>query len=237
MYHFEIVGHRGAPRQAPENTLISFRRAIDIGVDWIEFDLRRAKDGVLVVIHDEKLDRTTNGNGNVRDMAFEELQGLDAGDGQKIPSLRQVIGLARDKVKMDMEIKERGIEKDVVDAIRANGITEQCMVSSFIYDSIKKVKELDADIMTAAIMDKMPEDVEKCLNVLFDDVNTRTIMISKKIAIEPFIGEARRFGFNIGIWNADTLDEIEKFVSMDPTYLCSNYPERLMEFKQMHAIV
>ncbi|WP_254591337.1 glycerophosphodiester phosphodiesterase [Methanocella conradii] len=70
MYYFEIVGHRGAPGQAPENTLLSFERAMQIGVDWIEFDVRRSRDGVLVVIHDETVDRTTDGSGRVRDMGF-----------------------------------------------------------------------------------------------------------------------------------------------------------------------
>ena len=235
MYDFEIVGHRGAPKMAPENTLISFKLAMDIGVDWIEFDLHRSKDGILVVIHDETVDRTTNGRGKVSEMTFEQLQKLDAGNGQSIPSLKQVIDLARENVKMDMEIKEEGIEKDVVEAIEKNGIAGQCMVSSFIYDSIKKVKELNPDIMTAAILDRMPGDVVKCLDTLFDGVNTRTLMISKKIANEPFIGEARRYGFRIGIWNADTPEEIESLAAMDPYYLCSNYPDRLVELKSIPA--
>ena len=236
MYYFQVVGHRGAPAQAPENTLLSFQRAIAIGVDWIEFDLRRTRDGVLVVIHDDTVDRTTDGRGKVGELTLNELRQLDAGVGQKIPSLRQVIGLARGRVKMDMEIKEAGIEGDVVDAIRDSGIMEQCMVSSFIRDSIKKVKELDPRIETAAIMDKMPRDVEGCLDSLFNDVNTRTIMVSKKIALEPFVGEARRLGLRVGIWNADTPAEIERYAAMDPRYLCSNYPERLVEFRQVHAV-
>jgi glycerophosphoryl diester phosphodiesterase len=237
MYYFETLGHRGAPKQAPENTLLSFRRAIDIGVDWIEFDLRRSRDGVLVVIHDDTVDRTTDGKGKVCDMTLDELQMLDAGNGQKIPSLRQVIDLAKGRVKMDMEIKETGIEMDVVDAIRSSGIAGHSMVSSFLYDSIRKVKELSPDIVTAAIMDKLPENPENCLDMLFDDVNTRTLMISKKIALEPFVGEVRRLGFSLGIWNADTPGEIERYAAMDPRYLCSNYPERLVEFRQVHSIV
>ncbi len=237
MYYFETVGHRGAPREAPENTLISFRRAIDVGVDWIEFDLRESRDGVLVVIHDDTVDRTTNGRGRIDEMTFEELEKLDAGYGQRIPSLQQVIDLAKGKIRMDMEIKGEGIEEHVVDAIKKNGIVRQCMVSSFNYDSIKRVKAIEPEIMTAAILDKMPGDVEKCLDILFDEVNTRTLLISKKIATEPFVGEVRRLGFEVGIWNADTPEEIEKYAAMDPRYLCSNYPERLAEFRQVHAIV
>lgn len=218
---------------APENTLLSFKRAIDIGVDWIEFDLRESKDGVLVVIHDETVDRTTNGKGKVSDMTFEQLQKLDAGNGQKIPSLQQVVDVARGKVKMDMEIKVEGIENDVVDAIQKNDVVEQSMVSSFIYGSIKVVYETDSNIATAAIMSKLPEDIEKCLDILFDDVNTRTVMISKKIASEPFVTEVRRRGFKVGIWNADTPYEIEKYAYMEPYYLCSNYPAMLVEYKHV----
>ncbi len=218
---------------APENTLLSFRRAIDIGVDWIEFDLHESKDGVLVVIHDDTVDRTTNGKGKVSDMTFEQLQRLDAGNGQKIPSLQQVIDLARDRVRLDMEIKQKGIENDVVNAIHENRLARQCMVSSFIYGSIKKVYELDPNIATAAIMSKLPDDIEKCLDILFDDVNTRIMMIGKKIAGEPFVREIRRRGFRVGIWNADTAEEIEKYAYMEPYYLCSNYPGLLVEYKHV----
>lgn len=236
MYYFEIVGHRGAPGQAPENTLLSFERAMQIGVDWIEFDVRRSRDGVLVVIHDETVDRTTDGSGRVRDMGFSELERLDAGAGQRIPSLQQVIDLAKGRVRMNIEIKERGIEEGVVNTIKKNGIESQCMVSSFIYASIRRVKELCPGLVTAAIMDRVPEDVEKCLDTLLG-VDTRILMLSKKIVTEPFIGEARRLGFALGIWNADTTAEIERYAAMNPEYLCSNYPEMLVEFRQAHSII
>ena len=231
---FEIVGHRGAPGQAPENTLLSFERAIKIGVDWIEFDVRRSGDGVLVVIHDENVDRTTDGSGRVRDLSFCELERLDAGNGHRIPSLQQVIDLARGRVRMDIEIKEEGIEEGVVNTIMENGIEMQCMVSSFSYGSIKKAKELCPALMTAAIMDRIPADVEKCFNMLLG-IDARILMLSKKIAVEPFIEEARRRGFTIGIWNVDTATEIERYAAMSPEYLCSNYPELLVEFRQTPA--
>jgi glycerophosphoryl diester phosphodiesterase len=233
MYNFEVVGHRGAPRDEPENTLASFERAIRIGADWIEFDLRRTKDGVLVVIHDEKVDRTTNGKGLVRDLTFKELQELDAGNGQRIPSLQQVIELSRDRVKMDMEIKEEGIEADVVSAIERNGITARCMVSSFMLQPIKNAGGLNSHIMTAVIMDKMPENVEKYIDMLSYDVRADAFMLGTRVVSPPFLAELRRSGFKIGIWNADTPDQIEKYAAMQPDYLCSNYPDRLIQLRTM----
>ncbi len=237
MYRFQIVGHRGAPRQAPENTLLSFKRAMDIGVDWVEFDLHRTRDGEIVVIHDYKVDRTTNGTGMVRDMALEELKGLDAGNGQQIPTLAEVIALARGKVGMDMEIKVRGIEDDVVEAIWRSDIGPRCMASSFLLDTIRKVKEMDSRILTAAIVGKMPEDPQKYLDMLLLDIKADAIMLSKRIAMPEFVGQIRRQGLKVGIWNADEPDEIERCAAMDPYYLCSNYPERLVELRQLPVTI
>jgi glycerophosphoryl diester phosphodiesterase len=213
----------------PENTLASFQRAIDIGVDWIEFDLRKTKDGVLVVIHDDKVDRTTNGRGLVSDMTFEALQELNAGNSLKIPSLQQVIDLARDKVKMDMEIKEDGIEADVVSAIESNHVTSRCMVSSFMIQPIKNARELNGRIMTAAIMDKMPS--EESIDLLTDKIRADAVMLSIKIASPPFLARLRGRRLKIGIWNADTAEQIENYAAMKPDFLCSNYPERLVRLK------
>lgn len=226
MYDFEVVGHRGAPREEPENTLASFERAMTIGVDWIEFDLRKTKDGVLVVIHDDSVDRTTNGRGKVSDMTFDEIRRLDAGNGQRVPSLQEVIDLSRDKVKMDMEIKEDGIEADVVSAIENNSIMAHCMVSSFLLRTIENVKDLNSHIMIAAIMDKIPPD--GYIDRLVYDVKADAVMLGTKIALPSFFAELRRNGFKIGIWNADTPDQIEKYAAMWPDFLCSNYPERLI---------
>lgn len=232
MYDFGIVGHRGAPREEPENTLASFTRAIRIGVDWIEFDLRKTKDDVLVVIHDDRVDRTTNGRGMVSDLTFEEIERLDASGGQKVPSLQQVIDLARDKVKMDMEIKEEGIEADVISAIERNNITDQCMISSFMLPTIKNARELNSHIMTAAIMDKIPLD--ECIHRLASEIKADAVMLSIKIVSPTFLAELRRSGFKIGIWNADTPDQIEKYAAMRPDFLCSNYPELLVRLKAAH---
>src|SRR5579859_1474635 len=90
-----VVGHRGAMGYCPENTLASFERGLELGADWIELDVHLSRDGELIVIHDESLERTTNGHGLVRDHTLAELQALDAGDGQRIPTLDEVLAWAR----------------------------------------------------------------------------------------------------------------------------------------------
>src|ERR671938_850947 len=101
-----VVGHRGAMGHCPENTLASFERGLELGADWIELDVHLSRDGALIVIHDETLDRTTNGHGLVRERTLAELRQLDAGQGQRIPTLDEVLEWARaHETIVDIEIK------------------------------------------------------------------------------------------------------------------------------------
>src|SRR6476661_4186647 len=92
--HTVLLGHRGAPHEAPENTLAAFQRAFAYGIDGVETDVQRTADGHLVLIHDDRVDRTTNGQGNVRELKWDELRALDAGQGERIPSLDELLALA-----------------------------------------------------------------------------------------------------------------------------------------------
>ena len=95
----KIMGHRGAPADEPENTLRSFDRALAVGVAAVELDVQLTKDGRLAVIHDETLDRTTNGKGRVKDFTLAELQRLDAGRGEPVPSLEEVFDLVQGQAR------------------------------------------------------------------------------------------------------------------------------------------
>src|SRR5438105_123929 len=115
----------------PENTLASFERGLELGADWIEMDVHLSRDGALIVIHDETLDRTTNGHGYIKDHTLTELRRLDAGNGQRIPTLDEVLDWAYAKsTTLDIEIKNAplyydGIEAKVVRALDDHGMTEQ----------------------------------------------------------------------------------------------------------------
>ncbi|MEO0143058.1 MAG: glycerophosphodiester phosphodiesterase family protein [candidate division WOR-3 bacterium] len=102
----EIIGHRGARGIEPENTIRSFKKAIELKVDYIECDVHLTKDGHIVLIHDHTLDRTTNGTGYVNDYSFDAIRKLDAGKGEKIPTLQELIDLIKGKVKAHIELKD-----------------------------------------------------------------------------------------------------------------------------------
>ncbi|RLG46262.1 MAG: glycerophosphodiester phosphodiesterase, partial [Thermoproteota archaeon] len=102
---FFVVGHRGASAYEPENTVRSIRRAFEMGADAVEVDARVSKDGHVVIIHDETVDRTTNGTGLVSELSLEEIRALDAGKGEKIPTLQEVLEEIRGKGCLFLEIK------------------------------------------------------------------------------------------------------------------------------------
>ncbi|OPY25851.1 MAG: cytoplasmic glycerophosphodiester phosphodiesterase [Methanocella sp. PtaU1.Bin125] len=225
MSGFMIVGHRGAAGYEPENTLHSFRRAIEIGVDWIEMDVRRSADGHLVVIHDDTVDRTTGGHGKVSEMTLDELKKLDAGRGQKIPTLQEAIDFTKGQARLIIEIKQEGTEADVVDAIERNDIINAAMVASFFTRSIRRVKEISPRMMTAAIFSRLPIDFK----ALALDTGADSIFLRKDIVSQAIIEEAHKNGFTVNVWNEDNPEEIRKYAAMGPDMMSSNYPDRLKQ--------
>ncbi len=115
---FFIISHRGASAYLPENTLSSFRKAIELGADLIELDVRKTKDDKLVVIHDSKVDRTTNGFGRVIEKTQEELRQYDAGSGEKIPLLEEVLALDNGDIGFVIELKEERTEDEVIETMK-----------------------------------------------------------------------------------------------------------------------
>jgi glycerophosphoryl diester phosphodiesterase len=158
-----IVGHRGAAAYAPENTLASFEKARDLGVDMVEFDVHLSADDRCVVIHDETVDRTTDGQGAVGDKPYAELRELDAGGGQRIPALEEVLEWARDVgMPLSVELKHpnvctrapySGLEERVLDLLRRHEVLDTSFVHSYHHAAARRVKELDPGVTTAISCD------------------------------------------------------------------------------------
>ncbi|MHA1213294.1 MAG: glycerophosphodiester phosphodiesterase [Candidatus Heimdallarchaeota archaeon] len=126
-----IFGHRGASALEPENTMRAFARAFQDGATGIEFDIRLTKDKQIVVIHDKSINRTSNGKSLVKDMTYKELQEYDFGKGEKIPLLKDVLKLYGNRFWLNIEIKETGFEKEVVELLHKFEIKKKCLISSF----------------------------------------------------------------------------------------------------------
>ena len=123
-----IFGHRGAGNLAPENTIKSFRKAIELKADFIEFDILETKDGKIVVCHDEEISRLTGHHGFVRDLTLEELKSFDFGDGEKIPTFEELIEVTKGKINLNCEVIVEGISNKVVEIIKKYGIIDKVLV-------------------------------------------------------------------------------------------------------------
>ena len=159
-----IIAHRGASRQAPENTMAAFTRALELGAGGIELDVHLSADGHLVVTHDEQVDRTSDGKGLIRDKTLQQLKDLDFGSwfsehfkGEKIPTLEEVLDLVRDwNGLLNIEIKNGpvfypGIEKAVSDAVAQYKLANRTIISSFNHYSLVEIRKLNPEIKTAPL--------------------------------------------------------------------------------------
>jgi glycerophosphoryl diester phosphodiesterase len=157
------VAHRGASREAPESTLAAFGRALAAKVPAVECDVQRTRDGRLVVIHDQTVDRTTDGHGSVGALTFEEIRRFDAGRwfgpafaGERVPSLDEVLDLVRGRAHVLLEIKNgpvfyEGIESQVADALRRHGMLDAVLVMSFDHPAVRTMRGAAPEVATGII--------------------------------------------------------------------------------------
>ena len=152
----QIIAHRGGLKYTPENTLAAFQNAVAQGVDWLEFDVQMTQDGVLVIIHDETVDRTSNGTGAVRDLTFAQIRALDAGNGEKIPTFKEVVELAKaNGVKILPETKSAhlypGIEENILQVLDEADYLDQTIIQSFEADSLDTLHRLNPNAKLCAL--------------------------------------------------------------------------------------
>ncbi len=141
------IAHRGASAYKPENTMEAFEEAVTLGADVIEMDVRRTLDGHLVLLHDEEVDRTTDGTGSISELPLKQVKALDAGMGNRIPLLEEVFSqFFRDRVVLNLDIKCAGIEEKVVEMVHRLFRSDGVLISSARPPVLRKVKEIDGEI-------------------------------------------------------------------------------------------
>ncbi|MBU4534611.1 MAG: hypothetical protein KKF16_02005 [Euryarchaeota archaeon] len=146
----KIIAHRGASNLKPENTLESIKKAMELNADWIEIDIRITKDQNPVIIHDPQVNRTTNGQGLVKEMNISEIKKLDAGGGEAPPHLEEVLQLVNGKLPLILELKVPDSFPIISEYLR-NYDLEKIMIASFYHKRLLEIKEIESEIKTGAI--------------------------------------------------------------------------------------
>ncbi|MDD5039735.1 MAG: glycerophosphodiester phosphodiesterase family protein [Patescibacteria group bacterium] len=222
------IAHRGASGYKPENTLSSFRHALTYKPDMIELDVYVCLSGELVVIHDDKVDRTTNGQGYVVEKRLSELKKLDAGQGEKIPTLIEILNLVNGKIAINIELKGAGTAKPVAKLIKEylskiNWQAEQFLVSSFNHPELATFKKLLPNIRIGALFVGIPAELAKPA----EDLGAYSINLSQEFISQEFVNDAHRRGLKVFVFTVNDFDDIDRMIKLGVDGLFCNYPDRL----------
>ncbi len=222
------IGHRGAMGYAPENTLKSFKKALELNVDAVELDVYVCKSGELVVLHDNKVDRTTNGKGYIAEKTLDELKTLDAGGGEKIPLLSEVFDIIDKQVKINIELKGISTAKPVYELIEnyvknKSWKYDDFIISSFNHYELKKFKELNPNIKIGALIAGIPIGFAEFAK----KINADSVNLCIEFINQEFVDDAHKRGLKVYVQTVNDLDDIKRMKNLNVDGIFSNFPDRL----------
>lgn len=222
------IGHRGAAGYEPENTLVSFQKAIDMGVDGIELDVHLSNDGQIMVIHDETIDRTTNGKGVVRKLSLQELKSFRTEKQQEIPTLSEVIDAVNQRCFINVELKGDGTAKPVLDLIESyvlekNWNYNQFLVSSFDWIALKEVRLLNPKIPIGVLTHT---DLDLAL-AFAKFIKAETIHPYFHLLTKENTRQMQKEGFQVLAWTVNGPDDIQQIQSLQVNGIISDFPDRI----------
>lgn len=230
-----IVAHRGFSGYYPENTLRAFEEALKLPIDAIEIDVRRTKDGTLVVMHDEAVDRTTNGNGHVSEFTLSEIEKLDAGSwkgkeflGTRIPTLNETLEFIKQQTMLLVEIKEPGTEREIIDIINHHKALKWVNLVSFHSDALLSAKRTEPQISCALIGG---EDIGSSDESFADFVSgtlscgANSVMVHYTTLTPERVHYCHKHFLSIGTWTVDSRDLANRLIAMGVDAIATNRPD------------
>lgn len=220
----ERIGHRGAPRDFPENTLPSFQRAFELGADGVELDVHLTVDGTPVVHHDPDVTiqleprRVTR---PIATMSWRELSRVEMSPGIRIPSLEEVLDLARDRGTVYVELKGKGVEDRALAVVRASGA--HCAVHSFDHEAVRRAARISPDLPRGVLFDAYPRDIARTMR----DASARDVWPQWELIDERLVDRVHAAGGRVIAWTVNTTDAAERLVRLEVDGLCGDDLTRL----------
>jgi glycerophosphoryl diester phosphodiesterase len=218
-----MYAHRGASALHPENTLRAFRHALAIGVDGIELDVHATVDGIPVVIHDRDIGRTTDGDGYVDQIALARLETFDAGQGERVPTLAEVLALVGDAAHLDIEIKGSDVEQAVLDVL-ARHPTVRWAISSFAWDTLRTLRRLDPVAELWPLAERADDEL---IDVATELASPAVSLYTGAYTAEN-AAKLRDAGLHVMVWTVNDPREARRVADLGAFGLCTDDPERLM---------
>lgn len=229
-----IIAHRGNSSEAPENTLAAVYSALALQPDAIEIDLHLSKDGELVVMHDAKVNRTTNGEGNIAELTLKELKNLDAGSwkgdsfkDEKVPTFNEVLQAVKGKCRLVVEMKVVGAEEKLLSDLKAADMLEDVVVISFYPQVLAKLKELEPDLPRAVLTAVSAyEDFVKVAK----EANTKFLDLCGGYLTREVAVKLLDRGYLLWAWTLDEEEHFKKAIELGITGVTTNKPSKALAF-------
>ena len=238
------IAHRGASGHCPENTRAAFLRAIELGAEMIELDCQMTRDGAVVVVHDERLDRTTNGKGRVRDHTLREVKTLDAGSwfgpafaGEEVLTLEEAIEILRGKVELNLEIKGEDapgrLEIQCVGIVRSLRFFDKTVFSSFEPPRMRLVRDLAEDARIGVLMDDgMPWQQGLALAA---ELDAEALHPARSLAEAGRVATAHEHDLEVRVWPVNRPNDMESLMTMGVDGIFTDFPDRLLALTATRA--
>ena len=239
---FQKIAHRGASGHCPENTRAAFVRAIELGADMIEVDCQLTLDGAAVILHDERLDRTTNGRGPVRAKTLREVKELDAGawfgpafKGEQIPTLEETIGALAGRVGLNLELKgddDPGrLELVALGIVSQTGALERTVFSSFSAQRMRRLRQLSCEARIGVLVD-CDGDWDAGLDFA-RSLEAEAIHPERTLVTPERVRSAHAAGFEVRVWSVNAIDEAERLVRAGVDGIFTDFPDRLLRLEAL----
>ncbi len=229
MNDFIIIAHRGASGDFPENTLLAFAQALAAGANWLELDVQLSADGELVVIHDETLARTTSGRGAVGEMPLAQLRQLDAGQGEKIPLLSEVLDLASGRACVNVELKGAGTAEPVARLLKqrkAAGLipADNILASSLYEEELTLFAQLLPQIRLAPVA----EQDSPALRQLAEELGAWSVHLEKSSITRELIAEVQQSGRKLLAYTVNDAETLQRLRGWGLDGIFSDFPQRFL---------
>ncbi|MCW4022941.1 MAG: glycerophosphodiester phosphodiesterase family protein [Candidatus Bathyarchaeota archaeon] len=216
------IGHRGARAYEPENTLSSFRKAVELGANAVELDVRKTKDGKLVVIHNADVNKTTNGEGAVNELTLDQIQKLVTDKDEQIPTLDDVLDAVGKKVKVLVEIKEAETAEQVLDMVQKKGLADNVILVSFHEEALKKIRELNQTVETGLIYVRHKNPIQTAL-----DLKAEYLLSLYSFTHSANIKKAHENGLKVIVWTINKKEDVEEYKKKGVDGIASDRPDIL----------
>jgi glycerophosphoryl diester phosphodiesterase len=230
-----VIAHRGASGHAPENTLAAFRKAVSLGAAFIETDLQLSRDAHFVAIHDDTVNRTTGGQGAVKDLTLAQLRTLDAGSwfgsefsGERIPTLEEILDFSKKHdVVFYLELKPSGTwggEHALIGALRDTGEIPRALVISFDSAILESLRNIEPTLMTGLLYDgQIEKPIERAV-----EIGARQLAVRGDLVTPALLAEARKKDLQVVCWTVNQPAHMRLLIDAGVDGIMSDYPDRLV---------